>query len=90
MYERLTQEQLASRLKTAGDLVAIGARYRHYKELTYKVLALALREEDSEPCVVYQAEYGEKLTWLRPVASWIEEVEINGKKLQRFEKITTD
>jgi len=46
----------------------------HYKQLSYKVLALALREEDNESCVVYQAEYGDNATWIRPVPTWIEEV----------------
>jgi hypothetical protein len=29
--------------------------------------------------VIYQAEYGDNITWIRPVANWIEEVEIDGK-----------
>ena len=59
----------------------------HYKQLSYKVLALALREEDNEPCVVYQAEYGASVIWVRPVANWIEQVEVAGKRVQRFTKL---
>jgi len=38
------QEQLAQRLAGAVTKVQVGARYEHYKKLTYKVLLLALRE----------------------------------------------
>ena len=81
MHEKESQAQLSAKQ------VVIGARYMHYKQLSYKVLALALREEDNEPCVVYQAEYGSNVTWIRPVSSWVEEVEVEGEKAQRFTKI---
>jgi len=74
-------------LAEAAKLVAVGARYMHYKELTYRVIALALNEENAEPCVIYQAEYGGDIVWSRPVADWVEKVEINDKKMKRFTKI---
>ncbi len=81
--------ELHKELEEAAKLVTVGTQYRHYKDarLSYTVLALALREEDSEPCVVYQADYGDKLTWTRPVKSWLAEVEIDGKKVTRFTKL---
>lgn len=84
-----TQEQLAERINEAAELVGLGASYAHFKspEQTYKVIALALREEDAEPMVVYQAEYGAKITFIRPVKSWTEQVKLNGKKLKRFTKL---
>lgn len=87
MHEKESQSQLSARLAKAAQQVTVGARYMHYKQLSYKVLALALREEDNEPCVVYQAEYGDNVTWIRPAASWIEDLDINGKKVKRFTKI---
>jgi hypothetical protein len=81
------QSQLSARLARAAQQVTVGARYVHYKQLTYEVIALALREEDGEPCVVYQAEYDDDITWIRPVSSWMEEVEIDGKKMKRFTKL---
>jgi hypothetical protein len=87
MHEEESQSQLSSKLAQAARQVSVGARYMHYKQLSYKVVALALREEDNEPCVIYQAEYGDNLTWIRPVASWVEEVELDGKKVKRFTKI---
>jgi hypothetical protein len=87
MHKKETQAQLSVKLAQATNSITVGGRYKHYKQLSYKVLAIALREEDNEPCVVYQADYGDKLTWIRPVASWIEAVEIGGKVVQRFTKI---
>jgi hypothetical protein len=80
-------QALSRKLIEAGGRVAIGARYMHYKQLSYKVLSIGLREEDCEPCVVYQAEYGDKLIWVRPVSSWLEEIELKGKKVKRFVKL---
>jgi hypothetical protein len=87
MHERESQDQLSVRLTTAAQQVTVGARYMHYKQLSYKVLAVALCEEDNEPCVVYQAEYGNKITWVRPVTSWNEDVEVDGKTTKRFTKL---
>lgn len=85
--EKESQDQLSARLSAAAQQVTVGARYMHYKQLSYKVLALALREEDNEPCIVYQAEYGDHITFIRPVTSWVEELDINSKKVKRFTKI---
>lgn len=81
------QSELSHRLAEAGHQVAVGARYMHYKQLSYKVIGLALREEDNEPCVIYQAEYGDSVTWLRPVSNWIQEIEVDSKKVRRFVRI---
>jgi dipeptidase E len=88
-HERLSQTQLADRLSTAAQRVTVGARYRHYKQLEYRVHALALREEDNEPCVIYQATYDKRLTWIRPLSNWMEDVEINGRQVKRFTKVGT-
>jgi hypothetical protein len=81
------QSELSARLTEAAKQVEVGGRYMHYKQLSYTVTGLALREEDNEPCVIYQAEYDDKLTWIRPVSNWLEEVEVAGKKVQRFVKV---
>ena len=87
MEERLTQEQLATRLADAKTKVQIGARYEHYKKFTYVVKDVALWEATNEPCVVYQAEYGAQGTFIRPLAAWNEIVEVNGEQIPRFRKI---
>lgn len=82
-----TQNQLADRLIHAAAQVQAGARYEHYKKLTYKVLHIALREEDNEPVVVYQAEYGAHAIWVRPLVNWLERVEVDGKLAPRFKRL---
>ena len=82
-----TQNQLADRLIQAATQVQAGAQYEHYKKLIYKVLHVALREEDNEPVVVYQAQYGAHVIWVRPVKNWLEMVEVDGKTVPRFKKL---
>lgn len=48
MHHHESHVQLSAKLDEAAKYVTVGARYRHYKQLDYKVLALALREEDNE------------------------------------------
>lgn len=64
--------------------IKIGGIYRHYKNKEYKVLALAIHTETLEKMVVYQALYGEEAVWVRPLAMFMEMVEIGGKKIPRF------
>lgn len=62
IHAKESQSQLSAKLANAAKQVTVGARYMHYKQLSYTVLAVALREEDNEPCVIYQAEYGPGVT----------------------------
>lgn len=59
-------------------------RYRHFKGNEYRVLYLARHSETLEPMVVYQALYGERGIWVRPVGMWNEMVERDGKRCRRF------
>jgi DNA-3-methyladenine glycosylase I len=81
------ESQLSKKLVQAAQQVTVGGRYVHYRQRGYRVVALVLREEDCEPCVIYQAEYSDKLTWCRPVTSWLEKVEVAGKRVKRFTKV---
>lgn len=87
MEQRLNQDQLAATLADAKAKVRIGARYEHYKKLAYVVRDIALLEATNEPCVIYQAEYGEHITFIRPITSWLETVEVNGNTAPRFRRI---
>jgi hypothetical protein len=74
-----------NRLKKAGDIVRVGGRYRHVKSGgLYRLKELAILENSEEIGVMYQAEYGKKLTWVRTLADFTAIVEINGKKTPRF------
>ncbi len=61
--------------------------YEHYKGKRYRVLAIARHSETLEELVVYQAQYGEKDVWVRPIAMFFESVEINGVTIPRFKYI---
>ncbi|HEV2601755.1 MAG TPA: DUF1653 domain-containing protein [Candidatus Babeliales bacterium] len=61
--------------------------YRHYKGYTYQVIDSARHSETLEDMVVYRALYGEHELWVRPLAMFLENVEIDGKLQKRFELI---
>ena len=82
-----TEEQLAASIAEAETAVEVGATYKHYKGMGYTVLAIALEEATCEPCVVYQAQYGNRITYTRPLASWLEQVVVEGAKVSRFARI---
>ncbi len=83
------QVVLAKEVEEAKNKVTIGAEYWHFKgrEKVYKVLGLVFIESKDELCVIYQAQYGEQLTFLRPLTVWLEQVEWEGKSVPRFAKI---
>ena len=62
-------------------------RYRHYKGNEYLVLYTATHSETREKMVVYQALYGEGGIWVRPAGMWNETIEIDERRLKRFEYI---
>ncbi len=65
----------------------IGGIYRHYKGNNYKLLAVATHSETLEKMAVYQALYGERGIWVRPLAMFMETIEKDGQSLKRFELI---
>ncbi len=62
-------------------------KYRHYKGKEYKVIGTAKHSETLEELVVYKALYGNYDLWVRPLKMFTEEVEIDGKKMPRFQYI---
>ena len=68
-------------------MIKVGQKYKHFKGNEYLVLHLAKHSETEEDMVVYQALYGERGIWVRPLRMFEEKVEINGKIVNRFEEI---
>ena len=63
-------------------------RYRHYKGNEYIVEGLARHSETLEVLVVYRACYGDTTArWVRPRDMFQEELEINGIRRPRFERL---
>lgn len=63
-------------------------RYRHYKGNEYEVIGVAKHSETLEELVVYRPLYGERGLWVRPRAMFLEKVEVDGRVVPRFEKIS--
>lgn len=63
--------------------------YKHYKGGVYKVLGVAKSSEDYSDLVVYEALYDNSMSklWVRPLEDFLAEVEVEGKKVKRFEFI---
>ena len=63
----------------------IGWTYRHFKGKEYKVIGVAKHSETFEEFVVYQKLYDDGGLWIRPKDMFLEVVEQEWKKFNRFE-----
>ena len=61
--------------------------YKHYKGNLYEVIDVAKHSETEEEHVVYRTLYGDYSLWVRPLAMFIETVELDGQQIARFEYI---
>ena len=59
--------------------------YKHYKGNLYEVLGVARHSETEEQHVVYKTLYGDYSMWIRPLAMFIEQIEVDGQRVARFE-----
>jgi hypothetical protein len=82
-------KELQGRLEEASKLINVGCEYAHYKHptLAYQVLGLGLLEADEAVAVIYQQVEGEKLTFIRPLTSFLESVETDEGTVTRFKAI---
>ena len=65
--------------------------YRHFRnKKIYRFVAFATIEATEEEAVVYQAMYGERRLWIRTKENFFEEVQHEGKRVPRFQKIPKD
>ena len=82
----LNESELSISLKESLKKVEIGAAYVSYKDPTkpYIVLHIGLWEATEEPSVIYQALYGDKIIWIRPLSKFIELVDKEGELVPRF------
>ena len=58
-------------------------RYKHYKGSEYEVLGVARHSETLEELVVYLDSNQD--FWVRPLSMFIQDIEVDGKKIPRFE-----
>jgi hypothetical protein len=62
-------------------------RYRHYKGGEYELLGVVRHSETLEPLVLYRPLYGDSGDWVRPLAMFFSDVEVNGQRVPRFARI---
>jgi hypothetical protein len=83
------EENIANKIIAAEKRVAVGGRYKHSKTGNeYIVTDLATLESTEEVGVIYQAEYGNRLKWIRPINNFLEKIELNGKNTPRFVRVS--
>lgn len=62
--------------------------YEHYKGKRYEVIGVGLDSEKMKPVVVYIPLYESSVPfWVRPYEMFLEFVEVDGKKVERFKKV---
>lgn len=67
--------------------IQIGKKYMHFKGNEYLVINVAKHSETLENMVVYQALYGERGLWVRPLSMFLGKKEVDGNMVNRFEEI---
>jgi hypothetical protein len=60
-------------------------KYKHYKGGEYEVVGLAKHSETLEEMVIYRNSEGQ--FWVRPLKMFLEDVEVDDKKVPRFEYV---
>ena len=83
------QQDLILELESLKLKIKIGDRYYHYKhsDQFYHIITVGFIEATEEACVVYEAEYGDKITWVRSQSDFFAKVEVDGKEVDRFTKV---
>lgn len=65
--------------------------YQHYKGNNYEVVDVAVHSETMEQLVVYKqlyaSKYPEGTVWVRPLAMFQQDVEVDGNIVPRFQLI---
>jgi len=86
MDEHKSHEELVQEVEEAKKQLKIGKTYQHYKDpkKLYKIEHFATLEATDELVVVYHAEYGPGMYFVRPLTEWLEQVEWHGKTVPRF------
>lgn len=64
----------------------IGAVYKHYKGTRVKVLFEAIQSETKEHLVIYM-HLEDGVIWARPKNMFLENIILDGKEIERFQKI---
>jgi len=85
-----SQAELRDSLEEAAAQVPVGDTYAHYKspDQTYTVTGHVVMEATDTVGIIYQANYGEHISFVRVLDSWLAHVEHDGKSVPRFSKVS--
>jgi len=80
-------EDLQLSIQDASTHIDVGGQYVHYKhaDAIYFITGFAILEATEEACVLYQSK-DTGVTFIRPVSSWLEDVQHEGVSVPRFKK----
>lgn len=67
----------------------IGQVYKHYKGTKVKVLCEAIHSESKEHLVIYM-HLEDGIIWARPKHMFLENIVVDGKEIERFQKINQE
>ena len=83
------KDQLLEELNNLKLRINEGDEYYHYKhpDQFYRVVGVGFIEGNGQLCVVYQAQYGDQLTWVRTESEFFAKVDNGGTQVDRFTKI---
>ena len=87
--EHKSHEQLLSELELAKTKIAVGSFYTHYKHpdiKEYQIVDVGIFEKTEEVCIVYKSLHT-GISWIRTIDNFLEEVEVEGKKVKRFKNV---
>lgn len=87
---RKNSQQLLSELDNLKQRINAGDKFYHYKhpDQFYHILAVGFIEDTETPCVVYEAGYGDKITWVRTEDEFFSKAKLeDGKEVDRFTKV---
>jgi hypothetical protein len=84
-----SQVELRDSLEEAAAQVPVGDTYVHYKSLdqTYTVTGHVVMEATDAVGIIYQANYGKRISFVRALDSWLAHIEHEGKSVPRFSKV---
>lgn len=63
-----------------------GELFKHYKGGIYQIIGYAKHTETEDKLICYKS-FKDPTIWARPLEMFMGMVEVDGKQLQRFEKI---
>lgn len=82
--------QLLEELNNLKLQIDEGDECYHYKhpDQFYRIVGVGFIEGNGQSCVVYQAEYGEKFTWVRTQDEFFTKVKLeDGSEVDKFTKV---